>query len=109
MPVVSPRSISSAPISIKSHAISATFLGSTEYPSNGHPRTTEIYARTRKPAALAETITSLNREREVAMSQLRFFCVKDSVAAAKTDISIKGGVPVVSVPDVFEIGDSSGS
>ena len=50
-----------------------------------------MYARTRRPAALAPVITSLKRWREVAMSVLRFFCVNDSVAAAKTESSMKGG------------------
>lgn len=88
IPVVSPISISSAPISRRSVAISATRRGSTSRPSKGHPNATEMYARTRRPAALAPRITSLNRNNEVSISQFKFFCVKLSVAAAKTDISM---------------------
>ena len=109
IPVVSPRSNSSAPISIRSHAISATFRGSTSYPSNGHPSTTEIYALTLNPCAFAPVITSRNRSREVAMLQLRFFSEKDSVAAAKTDISMNGGLEVGSAADSLGMPDSSGS
>ena len=43
------------------------------------------------------------------MSQFRFFWEKDSVAAAKTDISMKGGLFVGSEADSFEMLVSSGS